>query len=167
MTDYFPIACQQVFGEEGAPSDNPLTDPNGGLTRFGISQKQNPDVDVATLTQAGAVVIYRARYWDANRCSDMAWPVCLGVFDTDVNQGDGTGARLLQASLGVAVDGDVGDVTIKAVAKADPWELTARLLAKRGVAYTTDSEWVANGEGWMYRLASLAIATGRLLPAVP
>ena len=55
MVDYFPACMVQIFGEEGAPSDDPITDPDGGLTRFGISQTQHPEVNVAALTQAAAV----------------------------------------------------------------------------------------------------------------
>jgi len=29
VTDYFPLAMSKIFGEEGAPSDDPTTDPDG------------------------------------------------------------------------------------------------------------------------------------------
>ena len=42
------------------------TDPNdpGGTTKFGISQRYHPDVDVANMTLQQAMVIYRAGYWN-------------------------------------------------------------------------------------------------------
>jgi lysozyme family protein len=161
MTDYFPPSMKQVFGEEGAPSDNPITDPDGGLTRFGISQTQHPEVDVPGLTQTTAVAWYRANVWQKEQCDIMPWPVCLAVFDAGVNQGLTKGAELLQSALKVDVDGDIGPQTRGALAAADPWDLTARFLAKRAVDYTTDSEWSMDGEGWMYRLMCLSLAAGR------
>jgi lysozyme family protein len=165
-TDYFLTAYKQVFGEEGGPSDDPVNDPAGGLTRFGISQVQHPDVDVAGLTQATAAAWYRANMWDATRCGEMPWPVCLAVFDTSVNPRLGfDGARSLQQALGVAIDGDIGEQTMTALRAADPWDLSARIIAKRAARYASSPLFDRDGEGWMYRLASLAIACGRGLTA--
>jgi lysozyme family protein len=68
--------------------DKITNDPDdpGGLTRYGISKKANPDIDVAGLTLDQATAIYKARYWKpvttgANDLLDMA------AFDTAVNCG--------------------------------------------------------------------------------
>lgn len=52
--DRFPQIMVLIFDLEGPESDNLTTDPNGGLTKFGISQVQHPDVDVANLTPTTA-----------------------------------------------------------------------------------------------------------------
>lgn len=36
----------------------------GGLTRWGISSRWHPDIDLEALTREGAVAVYRTRYWD-------------------------------------------------------------------------------------------------------
>jgi lysozyme family protein len=161
----FDLAVKQVLEEEGLLSNDPIDDPNGGLTKYGISQKQNPDVDVASLTRDTAIAIYKVRYWLRNRCQDMPWPVSVVVFDADVNQGDMPAAKLLQMSLGVTVDGIIsaGGQTLTALRYRDPWEVSARMLAKRAVRYSKSNLWSRDGEGWMYRLACLSLAAGRLL----
>ncbi len=156
--DDFDLGMKFVFGAEGAPSDNPVTDPYGGLTRFGISQTQNPTVDVANITQAEAVQWYKDTIWLANSCDKMPWPINIIVFDGEVNQGPSAANELLQSALGIGVDGIVGTETLDALqAVSDISDLAARILAKRAVSYTADDTWQYNGEGWMYRLMRLAI----------
>jgi lysozyme family protein len=59
----------------------------GGLTRFGISSRSHPGLDISSLTHEQAVEIYKREYWDRCRCGDFAWPMNLIVFDAAVNQG--------------------------------------------------------------------------------
>ena len=40
--------------------DRPRIDPDGGVTKFGIAQKQHPGVDAANLTRDGSLAIYQA-----------------------------------------------------------------------------------------------------------
>jgi lysozyme family protein len=133
-------------------SDNPVTDPNGGLTRFGISQTQNPKVDVAGLTRDTAIAFYKAKYWDADGCGKLPWPLSFLLFDSAVNQGTKTAVKFLQRAVGAVIDGQIGPQTIGAVAKRDPIDLSARFCAYRIVGYTMDSEWSADGNGWSYRV---------------
>jgi lysozyme family protein len=161
MVDPFTAAVQFVLADEGALTDDPHNDPDGGLTNFGISQKQNPDVDVATLTRDQAVAVYQRRYWAPAGCDRLPWPLSFLMFDCAVNQGVGTAARLLQGALGVTPDGVIGPATLAAVTKRDPWELTARMTAIRLQAYVSDAEYRANGQGWFYRVARNLLAAGR------
>lgn len=135
-------------------NNSATTDPDGGLTKFGISQKQHPEVDVASLTQGQALDWYLKNMWTPYGGDTLAWPVCLVVFDGVVNQGPSVSSEALQNALGVDPDGDIGPVTVTAASRRDPQELAARVIAKRAMSYTTDKEWKGNGEGWMYRLAT-------------
>ena len=113
----FDLAVRYVLEDEGVLTNNLRTDPDGGLTNFGISQKQNPDVDVAHLTRDRAIIIYHNRYWVTMHCDVMRWPLNFLVFDTAVNQGPRSAADLLQQAVGVTVDGIVGTVTLAAAAR--------------------------------------------------
>lgn len=158
-TRQFNAAVQMILIDEGPMSDDALgTDPDGGLTKYGWSQTQNPDIDVANLTRAQAIQLYYTRMWLYNSCDKMSWPVNLMLFDSSVNQGPECAARLLQASVGVIEDGDIGPITLAAVNNQASQVLTARFTAKRAVNYTTDLEWSMDGEGWMYRLAHNCLA---------
>lgn len=61
----------------------------GGETKFGISKKSYPDVDIRNLTLEDAKAIYKKDYWDKCGCGEMPEPLDIVVFDTAVNMGVG------------------------------------------------------------------------------
>jgi hypothetical protein len=73
----------QWEGEGGKASPG---DP-GGMTKWGISQRAHPEVDVANLTREQAIEIYRADYWDRLGCGGLDAPLDVALFDTAVNVG--------------------------------------------------------------------------------
>lgn len=133
-------ARRWILEAEGGLSNDP--DDKGGLTKFGISRRSHPDVDIANLTEDGAAAIYRAEYWDAIRGDELPPPLALVVFDAAVLQGVGTATRQLQRVLNAAgldnivADGVTGPRTIQgaiAVFAAHPLESLCQLLAERMV----------------------------------
>ena len=106
----FDKSVEFVFAHEGCFSDDPAD--AGGLTRWGISQKNHPDVDIRNLTQEQATKIYQSEYWDACKCGDMPPALAFVVFDMAVNQGAGVAVRDLQKLLNVKVDGIIGAETM-------------------------------------------------------
>jgi lysozyme family protein len=84
----------------------------GGVTKYGIDQRDHPNVNVPALTKAQAIEIYRNEEWAKCRCANLKQPWDLAVFDTAVNIGVNHAARLLQRSVGAGIDGFVGPVTI-------------------------------------------------------
>lgn len=63
-----------------------VTDP-GGRTRYGISSRSHPNIDIIELKREQAVEIYRNDYWDVCGCDKYPWPMDLIIFDAAVNQG--------------------------------------------------------------------------------
>ena len=115
--------------EGGSSVENDPNDP-GGKTKYGISQKAFPNLNIDTLTLEEAKEIYRKNYWQACRCDELPFEFAVCVFDTAVNQGVNKAKRLLQIALGVTVDGVIGDKTIAAAFKAGP-TLVRKFLAYR------------------------------------
>lgn len=110
----FDIAVRFVLEHEGGLHH----DVAGGLTKFGISAKAFPDLDIAGLTERDAWDIYRARYWQAAGLDGSAIPgeVGIAVMDAAVNLGVVQAVRLLQGAcnlLGCDLkrDGDLGPKT--------------------------------------------------------
>lgn len=64
---------------------NDKADP-GGETKYGISKKAWPYVDIKNLTEEDAKVIYYQSYW-ISVADTLPWPLNLCVFDCAVNQG--------------------------------------------------------------------------------
>ncbi|MFQ5479794.1 MAG: glycoside hydrolase family 108 protein [Thermodesulfobacteriota bacterium] len=87
MSD-FDRAMEFVFKWEGGYVYD-ARDP-GGETKWGISRRTYPTLDIKDLTKQEAEDIYRHDYWEKLGCDNLLWPVNLVVFDTAVNMG---GAR--------------------------------------------------------------------------
>lgn len=157
MTDFFPRAVSIVLEAEGLLSDDPRD--AGGLTKYGISQRAYPDLDIRALTRDDAVGLYRRDYWDKCRCGGLPWWAALITFDCAVNQGPGVAARLLQRAVGAPEDGLIGPKTIVAVAKMDPRVGSAQFLSHRAIRYTQAEGFDRFGRGWMVRLFDVAFKT--------
>lgn len=79
--------------EGGGRYTNDPDDP-GGETKWGLSKKGNPDLDIANLTKQDAWEIYRKRYWDPCGCDEMPYPWDVIVFDAAVNLGVAKAMRM-------------------------------------------------------------------------
>ena len=61
-------------------------DDPGGLTKYGLSRRANPDLDIAALTEERAKEIYEERYW--NKVALKLDPLLdMASYDTAVNVG--------------------------------------------------------------------------------
>lgn len=135
----FRRAVEVMLSHEGGWSDDP-TDP-GGRTRWGISQRSYPDVDVENLTREAAIAIYRRDWWDRygyGAIVDQA--LATKIFDLAVNVGAKRAHMLLQQALRAAgatvrVDGVLGPATIAAIAAVKPGELLAALRSEAAGFY--------------------------------
>lgn len=142
----------------------PITD-SGGFTRWGISHRAHPTVDIAHLTREGAVDIYLADYWDKYNLSLLPVPLSLMVFDAGVNMSPPVAIRMLQDILHAKGDGILGEKTADAAADFDQAELRARYseirlryyegLAKSKPFYTPSLY------GWRLRCMRVADEAGR------
>jgi lysozyme family protein len=147
----FDTAFSRLIGHEGGYVNDPR-DP-GGETKYGISKRAYPDVDIKGLTADQAAAIYLRDYWNRARCSELPPPVAFQVFDTAVNSGIGQSIRFLQRAVGVADDGQVGQLTLNAVRRLDPEVVVARFNGQRLDFMTKLSTWDVFGKGWARRVA--------------
>lgn len=110
-------------------------DPNdrGGATKYGISQRSYPNIDIRNLSEQDARTIYKRDYWDRLRGDEITSQVIAEqLFDTCVNMGVKTGSRLAQSVLGIQpADGVIGSASLASINKADPTMFVASFtLAK-------------------------------------
>src|SRR5439155_25331163 len=132
-------------GLEGKYSNDP-SDP-GGATRWGISKRSHPNLDITTLTIENAKEIYAEEYWNLAHCGDFPAGLAMAVFDAAVNQGVTPAIRLLQDALHVPVDGKVGVATIEAARHSGKDELI-RFMSNRGFSYGHMLNFERFGHGW-------------------
>lgn len=146
---------------------NYLVNDRGGLTKYGISQRQYPDLDIANITGDQAYEIYWRDYWNAAGCEKLPWPLDFTVFDTAVNCGVHSAVVWVQKSVNrpfstpVKVDGVMGMETRYAIVTYDPFNTAARVAGHRLRRYTkiigrdpTQRQFVI---GWMSRVSDLLL----------
>ena len=100
---------------------NDKDDP-GGETKYGITKRFYPNIDIKYLTKKEAKQIYKDDYWDKNRVDELPEQLRYIFFDMCVNMGRGTAVKILQRSAvssgqKIAVDGGLGPMTLKAIQK--------------------------------------------------
>lgn len=162
----FLDAFERVVELEGALSMDPRDPGNwtGGSpgagelrgTKYGISAKAYPSLEIASLTLGEARDIYRRDYWDAVRGDELPWPWAFAVFDAAVNQGVGAAVRMMQDALGVLVDGVIGPRTLAAAAAATDRQL-ARFFSRRVQRYMRASTFNVHADGWITRAFLVAM----------
>lgn len=87
-----------VLKWEGNYTNDPLD--KGGETKFGISKRAFPDLDIKNLTVEQAQDIYYRLYWLKANCNILEYPLCMVVMDTAVNMGVNRAMILLNQSNG-------------------------------------------------------------------
>lgn len=123
----FDDAFALVVGLEAGYVNDPH-DP-GGETKFGISKRAYPNLDIPQLTLEQAKAIYERDYWGKCGCGLMAWPVALQVFDAAANQGPGFAKGLDGSALDMAV--------------------------ARALRYVNNPHFDIYGKGWLHRLFTI------------
>ena len=136
----FERAVARLLGDEGGYVDNPA-DP-GGETKFGITKREYPKVDIAALTRGEAIAIYYRDWWQRYRYSELPGPIAAKTFDLAVNIGPDHAVRCVQRALRacgrpVTEDGAIGRATIVAAGAANQLALIAALRAEAAGYYRT------------------------------
>jgi lysozyme family protein len=146
----FDEAFARLIGNEGGYVNDPR-DP-GGETKFGISKRAYPDVNIASLTVDGAKAIYYRDFWKP--LADAHPAIKFQVFDFAVNSGIQTAIRKLQAAIGVADDGHWGPVSDAAMQAMDVSDVIMLFVAERLDFWRKLKTWPTFGAGWAGRAAA-------------
>lgn len=147
----FDSAFVALIGNEGGLTDDPA-DP-GGLTKYGISQRAYPAVDIRNLTLDGAKAIYRQDYWGPAGCEQVPDAIRFDLFDMAVNSGVKTAIKTLQKAVLENEDGVMGPATMTALQAADPVKLEVRFQGARLLLITSLTTWATFGKGLVERIA--------------
>jgi len=155
----FEKAIALVLKREGgylSPEEALRIGDRGGETKYGISKRAYPEVDIKNLTKEQATEIYRKDYWEQVHGDAMPWPLSFFVFDSAVNQGTHAAIRMAQQSLGITDDGIVGPQTLSVMSGAREWH-AAKFMAIRAARYAKSSDFDKFGQGWLIRLFQNAL----------
>jgi lysozyme family protein len=99
----FNTIIEKVFKREYPSEDKAFHNvkgDKGGATKYGISQRAYPDLDIKNLTKEQAIEIAKRDYWDKNQIDKLDPALREIHFDTAFNKGSGTAKRFLEKSGG-------------------------------------------------------------------
>ena len=162
MSDKFDNAWNLLMELEGGIVDNP--DDPGGLTKWGISQRSHPDVDIVNLTEEGAKAIYKEGYWPPYMDHISDWGVSAELFEQLVNMRPKTAVKIWQTALnylgaGLTVDGEFGPVTLRNINSYSRRMRIPLLKALNGVQFmhffklVEGTDWADTfARGWLRRI---------------
>ena len=109
------VVLQHEGGYVNAPDDL------GGETKYGITKRFYPDVDIKNLTKEQAKTIYHQDYWRRAKCDEVSPHLRHIYFDMCVNFGRSGAVKVLQQAANsknrnkIDVDGGIGPATLKAI----------------------------------------------------
>lgn len=162
----FQAAVQWLLAIEGGYANDPA-DP-GGETKFGISKRSYPDLDIGRLTEDQAWAIYYNDYWVRAGCDHLRAPIAWALFDAAVQHGVKRAVTMLQIEAGgLRIDGINGPKTQAKINErwgenATSGQLLAKYLTHRARLYhdlvTANSERARFLNGWLKRLFLLQAA---------
>ena len=114
----FNEIIEKVLEHEGGYVNDPKD--LGGETKYGITKRFYPEVDIKNLTIEQATEIYKKDYWDKNKVESLPQNLWHIYFDMCVNMGKRTAVKVLQRAAvnkgrDIEVDGGLGPMTIGAL----------------------------------------------------
>lgn len=135
-------------------------DDSGGETKYGITKRQYPYLNIKNLTEDEAIEIYHQDYWKSYHDAINSYKVAGRLFDISVNMGHENPNKMLQRaanSLGgnLIVDGIIGPLSLSAINRCDEEDLYSEFYNLIKSRYERISHYGNNRKflrGWMNRL---------------
>ena len=149
MSLTFHEAFDRLLIAEGGYVNDP--DDPGGETKYGISKRSYPHVNIKALTKDAAKIIYYEDFWKplGEACPPA---IKFAAFDFAVNSGIQTAIRKLQKAIGVADDGHFGPLSRDAVVKMAISDVLFNYHAERLEFMRSLSTFKKYGGGWVMRI---------------
>ena len=159
----FDEAFDKAMAIEGYDKIHRSPGDPGGLTKWGVSQRAYPNLDVRSLTREQARFIYKTEYWDRIQADRMPDQLRGHVFDAAANMGRNKAITLLQEAINiysatrggpsVTVDGGIGPETLQAIKSYQPERLATLFRHLRREDYIKQAK-AGKGQflfGWLNR----------------
>jgi lysozyme family protein len=90
----FERAVNFTLKMEGGLSED--KDDPGGTTKYGISKRAYPNLNIKDLSLEGAKAIYYKDYWLKSHCDEFQFPMNIVIFDAAVHHGVSRAKELLK-----------------------------------------------------------------------
>lgn len=143
-------AFDLLMENEGGFVNNPK-DP-GGATKYGVSKKQYPNLDIENLTLEQAKEICKRDYWYKYKCDRLPDALSVALLDFAYMSKPPRPIKFLQKALGVTADGVIGNQTIGAAWSKPLKPVLKEYMDARLDYYRTLPTWKTFGDGWGKRV---------------
>jgi lysozyme family protein len=157
MADY-KISIKRTLKHEDPTLSGKVTSDTGGLTRWGISQKAFPKLNIAKLTLLEAMEIYKRYYFNPLKLEEVQdQNVADVIFDFGVNAGLHRAIMILQQVLDVKIDSKIGPMTINTLNKKGPAEFISEYTKERisfYISLASRQQFAPYIRGWIKRAKS-------------
>ena len=153
---YYPVEMwlERGFGhEEGYSNRSKQADP-GGETKWGISKRSYPDLDIKNLSKSEAADIYRRDFIAPLIKKDLPPSIVYQLFDFAIHSGVITAVKQIQKTLNIPMTGVIDVHTAAKVYVTSESDLVMRITARRIRFLKSLDNWEANKDGWMERIAT-------------
>jgi len=135
-------------------------DDAGGETKYGITKRQYPNIDIKNLTKDQAIEIYHNDYWKPYLDQICSYKIAGRLFDLSINMGHKRPNKMLQTAVNklggnLSIDGDIGLKSIAGINACDADKLydvfydLAKIRYKRIANIRNNKKFL---RGWMNRL---------------
>ena len=139
---------------EGTAYENVKGDRGKG-TKFGITEKDYPNIDIKNLSRKRAIDIYWTDYWKRGRLDLIPVEIQFMQFAGTVNFGVTGQIKVLQEAAGVSKDGVIGTDTLTAAQSVSPQELLSAQIARYDRILANDSSQQKFYAGWINRVRDI------------
>lgn len=157
----FARALAHVLEMEGGFTDDPY-DPGGPTNRGitlrvyaawkGVAADARLTEQLKKIPDADVRAIYAARYWAPAQCRSLPPALAFFHFDAAVNHGVTGATRLLQRAVGTDADGEIGPLTLAAVAHLAVEDAVPAYADQRRKRYRALPHFWRFGRGWLRRV---------------
>jgi len=139
---------------EGTVYENVAGDRGGG-TKFGITEKDYPSVNIRNLTRSAATDIYWNDYWKRGKLNQIPQRIQFMQFAGTVNFGITGQIKALQDAANVTQDGVLGMVTIAAASFVTPYALFQAQKARYDRIVANNPSQAIFYDGWINRISDI------------
>lgn len=148
---------QKILALEGGSKITNDPSDSGGQTKYGISKKAFPNVNVINLTEQQAIDIYKNNFYNVCMIDSINDELlALHVFDFAVNAGIGRSVKTLQKIVGSAQDGVIGAKTLSMVNSGNfsTEFIQARINFYKSIGVGKNAKFL---KGWLNRVSNLKV----------
>jgi len=162
MGSLFSGVEQLLVTAEGFKSSESASD-YGGLSKYGISQREYPSLDIANLTLNRALLILKVDYWDKYQIGNINdQGIANQAFLIIINMDPIHAVKIIQTAVNacgknkVAVDGVAGTETFNALNAIVPVAWLSDRMRVEAIRYhltltDQDKKQIPNFRGWARR----------------